>query len=101
MLVSFLGRPRASRPVFCPHWAQRVLRTLCKPSPAFPRAMLAGRAQPYPERGQARSPQRQNGINTGKRVKLQLPGRDAPYYWASNGVFTSEASNATVTLPTR
>jgi predicted acyl esterase len=36
----------------------------------------------------------------GDTVKLQLLGRDAPTYRASNGVFTVEASNVTVTLPT-
>jgi predicted acyl esterase len=36
----------------------------------------------------------------GDTVKLQLLGRDAPYYRASNGVFSIEASNVTVTLPT-
>jgi hypothetical protein len=33
-------------------------------------------------------------------VKLQLLGRDAPYYRASNGTFAIEASNVTVSLPT-
>jgi len=36
----------------------------------------------------------------GDTVKLQLLGRDAPYYRASNGVFSIEASNVTVSLPT-
>ena len=36
----------------------------------------------------------------GDTVKLQLLGRDAPYYRASNGVFSVEASNVTVSLPT-
>jgi predicted acyl esterase len=36
----------------------------------------------------------------GDTVKLQLLGRDAPYYRASNGVFSLEASDVTVTLPT-
>jgi predicted acyl esterase len=36
----------------------------------------------------------------GDTVKLQLLGRDAPTYRASNGVFAVEASNVTVTLPT-
>ncbi|HEX9481634.1 MAG TPA: CocE/NonD family hydrolase [Solirubrobacteraceae bacterium] len=36
----------------------------------------------------------------GDTVKLQLLGRDAPYYRASNGTFSIEASNVTVTLPT-
>jgi predicted acyl esterase len=36
----------------------------------------------------------------GDTVKLQLLGRDAPYYRSSNGVFAVEASNVTVTLPT-
>jgi hypothetical protein len=37
----------------------------------------------------------------GDTVKLQLLGRDAPYYRASNGTFAIEATNLTVTLPTR
>jgi fermentation-respiration switch protein FrsA (DUF1100 family) len=36
----------------------------------------------------------------GDTVKLQLLGRDAPYYRASNGTFAIEASHVTVTLPT-
>jgi hypothetical protein len=36
----------------------------------------------------------------GDTVKLQLLGQDKPYYRASNGTFTIEASNVTVTLPT-
>jgi fermentation-respiration switch protein FrsA (DUF1100 family) len=36
----------------------------------------------------------------GDTVKLQLLGRDAPYYRASNGTFTIQLSNVTVTLPT-
>jgi predicted acyl esterase len=36
----------------------------------------------------------------GDTVKLQLLGRDAPYYRASNGVFAVEVSNLTVSLPT-
>ncbi|TMK95505.1 MAG: hypothetical protein E6G34_14650 [Actinobacteria bacterium] len=36
----------------------------------------------------------------GDTVKLQLLGRDAPYYRASNGAFTIEATNVTVSLPT-
>ena len=36
----------------------------------------------------------------GDTVKLQLLGRDAPYYRASNGVFSIEARDVTVTLPT-
>jgi predicted acyl esterase len=36
----------------------------------------------------------------GDTVKLQLLGRDAPYYRASNGSFAVEASDVTVTLPT-
>jgi predicted acyl esterase len=36
----------------------------------------------------------------GDTVKLQLLGRDAPYYRASNGVFAVEASDVTVSLPT-
>jgi fermentation-respiration switch protein FrsA (DUF1100 family) len=36
----------------------------------------------------------------GDTVRLQLLGQDKPYYRASNGTFTVEASNVTVTLPT-
>jgi hypothetical protein len=36
----------------------------------------------------------------GDTVKLQLPGRDAPYYRASNGTFNIEVSDLTVSLPT-
>jgi fermentation-respiration switch protein FrsA (DUF1100 family) len=36
----------------------------------------------------------------GDTVKLQLLGRDAPYYRASNGVFSVEVSNLSVSLPT-
>jgi pimeloyl-ACP methyl ester carboxylesterase len=36
----------------------------------------------------------------GDTVKLQLLGRDAPYYRASNGAFNIEVSNLTVSLPT-
>lgn len=36
----------------------------------------------------------------GDTVKLQLLGRDAPYYRASNGTFTVAISNLTVSLPT-
>ncbi len=36
----------------------------------------------------------------GDTVKLELLGRDAPYYRASNGTFTVQISNLTVTLPT-
>ncbi len=36
----------------------------------------------------------------GDTVKLQLLGRDAPYYRASNGTFTVEATNLSVSLPT-
>jgi len=36
----------------------------------------------------------------GDTVKLQLLGRDAPYYRASNGTFNIEVSNLTVSLPT-
>jgi predicted acyl esterase len=36
----------------------------------------------------------------GDTVKLELLGRDAPYYRASNGVFAVEVSNLTVSLPT-
>jgi pimeloyl-ACP methyl ester carboxylesterase len=35
----------------------------------------------------------------GDTIKLQLLGRDAPYYRASNGVFSVEVSNLTVSLP--
>ena len=52
----------------------------------------------------ARSPSSCTATATASRagdtVKLQLLGRDAPYYRASNGVFSVEASNVTVTLPT-
>jgi predicted acyl esterase len=36
----------------------------------------------------------------GDTVKLQLLGRDAPYYRASNGAFSIELSNLSVSLPT-
>jgi predicted acyl esterase len=36
----------------------------------------------------------------GDTVKLQLLGRDAPYYRASNGVFSIEAQTVSVALPT-
>jgi fermentation-respiration switch protein FrsA (DUF1100 family) len=36
----------------------------------------------------------------GDTVKLQLLGRDAPYYRASNGVFSVEVSALTISLPT-
>ena len=36
----------------------------------------------------------------GDTVKFQLLGRDTPYYRASNGVFSIEATNVTVSLPT-
>jgi hypothetical protein len=36
----------------------------------------------------------------GDTVKLELLGRDAPYYRASNGTFTVTLSNVTVSLPT-
>ena len=36
----------------------------------------------------------------GDTVKLELLGRDAPYYRASNGTFAIEVSNLKVTLPT-
>ena len=36
----------------------------------------------------------------GDTVKLQLLGRDTPYYRASNGTFAIEATNVTVSLPT-
>jgi predicted acyl esterase len=36
----------------------------------------------------------------GDTVKLQLLGRDAPYYRASNGTFSIEVSRLTVSLPT-
>jgi predicted acyl esterase len=37
----------------------------------------------------------------GDTVKLQLLGRDAPYYRASNGAFSVEVHNVTVALPAR
>jgi predicted acyl esterase len=36
----------------------------------------------------------------GDTVKLELLGRDSPYYRASNGSFTIQLSNLTVSLPT-
>jgi fermentation-respiration switch protein FrsA (DUF1100 family) len=36
----------------------------------------------------------------GDTIKLQLLGRDTPYYRASNGVFAVEVSNVTLALPT-
>jgi hypothetical protein len=36
----------------------------------------------------------------GDTIKLELLGQDAPYYRASNGTFTVQASNLTVSLPT-
>jgi fermentation-respiration switch protein FrsA (DUF1100 family) len=36
----------------------------------------------------------------GDTLKLQLLGRDAPYYRASNGTFSIEVSNLSVSLPT-
>ncbi len=36
----------------------------------------------------------------GDQVELELLGRDAPYYRASNGAFSVEASDVSVTLPT-
>ena len=36
---------------------------------------------------------------SGDTVKLQLLGRDAPYYRASNGAFSIEVSNLTASLP--
>jgi fermentation-respiration switch protein FrsA (DUF1100 family) len=36
----------------------------------------------------------------GDTVKFQLLGRDAPYYRASNGTFSIEVSNVSVSLPT-
>ena len=36
----------------------------------------------------------------GHTVELQLLGRDAPYYRASNFPFTVEVSNLTISLPT-
>ncbi|MBA3807797.1 MAG: hypothetical protein H0X28_05315 [Solirubrobacterales bacterium] len=36
----------------------------------------------------------------GDTVKLELLGRDGPYYRASNGAFTVEVTNLTATLPT-
>ena len=43
-----------------------------------------------------------NGYNfpAGDTVKLELLGRDAPYYRASNGTFAVEVSNLEVALPT-
>ena len=38
-------------------------------------------------------------VAPGDTVKLQLLGRDAPYYRASNGTFTVAVSNLTVSLP--
>ena len=38
---------------------------------------------------------------SGDTVKLQLLGRDAPYYRASNGTFAVEVSDLSVSLPTR
>jgi predicted acyl esterase len=35
----------------------------------------------------------------GDTIKLELLGRDAPYYRASNGAFSIEVSNLTVSLP--
>jgi hypothetical protein len=42
-----------------------------------------------------------NGYRFGKghRVALQLLGRDSPYYQASNGTFSVQVSNLSVTLP--
>ena len=37
----------------------------------------------------------------GDTVKLQLLGSDTPTYRKSNGVFTLEATNVTVSLPTQ
>jgi predicted acyl esterase len=39
-------------------------------------------------------------LAAGDTVKLELLGRDAPYYRASNGTFTIAVANLTVTLPT-
>jgi predicted acyl esterase len=36
----------------------------------------------------------------GDTVKLELLGRDAPYYRASNGTFTVQLSNVSISLPT-
>ena len=36
----------------------------------------------------------------GDTVKLELLGRDSPYYRASNGAFTVQVSDVTVALPT-
>jgi predicted acyl esterase len=36
----------------------------------------------------------------GDTVKLEVLGRDAPYYRASNGAFTVQVSNLVVKLPT-
>ena len=35
----------------------------------------------------------------GDTIKLELLGRDAPYYRASNGAFSIEVSNLTASLP--
>lgn len=39
-------------------------------------------------------------LAAGDTVKLQLLGRDSPYYLASKGTFTIEVSHVTVSLPT-
>jgi predicted acyl esterase len=39
-------------------------------------------------------------FGSGDTVKLELLGRDSPYYRASNGTFTIQLSNLTVSLPT-
>jgi predicted acyl esterase len=38
-------------------------------------------------------------FGAGHTVALQLLGRDSPYYQASNGVFSVQVSNLSVTLP--
>jgi glucosylceramidase len=39
-------------------------------------------------------------IGAGDTIKLELLGRDAPYYRTSNGTFAVDVSNVTVSLPT-
>ena len=74
--------------------------------------VLPGGEQRLVSRGVYRSEEGQSGpiafqlhgngyrFAPGDTVKLELLGRDAPYYRASNGVFSVEATNVTVTLPT-
>lgn len=50
-----------------------------------------------PGQDRARRPARAAGGDT---VKLELLGRNSPYYRGSNGVFTVEVSGLTVSLPT-